>query len=184
MEKVTLENLLKKNIDGKVICFPTDTIYGVGVKYNDLDGIDKIFKMKNRSENKPLAILVPSKDISKYVLKISDEAASFINNDWPGALTLIFKKSNLIDDKITKGLTTVAFRMPNSKVALAILEKFGPLATTSVNISGLPPLNDVSLIEKEFSDYIDYLVIDLEKTIGKASRIIDVSSEDIKIIRN
>lgn len=183
MEKVRLEDLLTKDIRGKVICFPTDTVYGVGAIVNDLDAINKIYEMKQRDFNKPLAILTPSKDIAKYVIVTNKDTFKFIDEGWPGALTLIFKKSGLVSYEITRGLETVAFRMPNSKIALAILEKFGPLATTSVNLSGFPPMNDIEEIEKNFSNYIDYLVIDKESITGKASRIIDVSGEITKVIR-
>ena len=184
MEKVTLEELLTKDIKGKIICFPTDTVYGVGALINDEEAIDKIYEMKKRDYSKPLAILTASKDIDKYVSILSDDAHKLMNDYWPGALTLIFKKSGLISYKITSGLDTVAFRMPNSKVALKILEHFGPLATTSVNISGESPLNSIEEIEAAFSDYIDYLVIDDEAVNGKPSRIIDVSGNYMKVIRN
>lgn len=183
MEKVSLEELLTKDIKGKIICFPTDTVYGVGAKCDDIKAVDKIYEMKKRDYSKPLAILTSSKDIKKYVDSISTDAVKLMDEGWPGALTLIFKKSKLVSDKITCGLSTVAFRMPNSKVALTILDHFGPLATTSVNISGMAPLNDISDIENNFSDYIDYLVTDKEKVDGKPSIIIDVSGESIKVIR-
>ena len=184
MEKVSLEELLSKDIKGKIICFPTDTVYGVGALIDDNDAIDKIYEMKKRDYSKPLAILTASKNIDKYVLNISPDANRLINEGWPGALTLIFKKSHLISDKITSSLSTVAFRMPNSKIALKILEHFGPLATTSVNISGDKPINSLEDIENKFKDDIDYLVIDQENVLGVPSKIIDVSSENIKIIRN
>lgn len=184
MEKVTLTELLTKDITNKVICFPTDTVYGVGAKVSDKVAIDKIYEMKKRDYSKPLAILTPNKFIDKYVVKISSEARNLMDEGWPGALTLIFKKSNIINDAITNGLDTIAFRMPDSKIALAILNHFGPLATTSVNISGMPPLNDIETIEKQFSEYIDYLVIDKEEIKGMPSKIIDVSTDSIKVIRN
>lgn len=184
MEKVSLEELLSKDIKGKIICFPTDTVYGVGALIDDNDAIDKIYEMKKRDYSKPLAILTASKNIDKYVLDISQDANKLMDEYWPGSLTLIFKKSHLISDKITSSLSTVAFRMPNSKIALKILEHFGPLATTSVNISGDKPINSLEDIENKFKDDIDYLVIDQEKVLGVPSKIIDVSSENIKIIRN
>ena len=183
MEKVTLEELLTKDITNKVICFPTDTIYGVGAQVGDIKAIDKIYEMKKRDYSKPLAILTPTKNIDKYVKNISSEAHNLMDEGWPGALTLIFKKSNIISDNITNGLDTIAFRMPDSKIALAILNHFGPLATTSVNISGEAPINDLDSIEAKFSKYIDYLVIDKEIIKGMPSKIIDVSN-GIKVIRN
>ena len=183
MEKVTLNELLTKDITNKVICFPTDTVYGVGAKVSDKEAIDKIYEMKKRDYSKPLAILTPNKNIDKYVVPTNSEAYKLMEEGWPGALTLIFKKSEAISNDITSGLDTVAFRMPDSKIALAILNHFGPLATTSVNISGMPPLNDIETIEQHFSKYIDYLVIDKEDLKGMPSKIIDVSTDSIKVIR-
>lgn len=74
--------------------------------------------------------------------------------------------------------------MPNSKVALTILEKFGLMATTSVNISGEKELNNLDEISQKFSSMIDYLVIDQETLSLKPSKIIDVTEDEAKIIRN
>lgn len=183
MEKVTVNELLSIDLKGKIVCFPTDTVYGVGAIYNDLEAINKIYLMKKRDYSKPLAILTNTKDIDQYIKYKSKKALELINNGWPGALTLIFEKSEVIDDIITSGKNTIAFRMPNSKIALAILDKFGLMATTSVNLSGEKPLNDINEIEKLFSDYIDYLVIDKETVNGKPSRIIDVTKDKEVIIR-
>lgn len=184
MEKVSVAELLKKDITGKVVCFPTDTVYGVGAIVGDSVAIDKIYAMKKRDYSKPLAILTPDKNIDKYVVYTNSECYKLMKDGWPGALTLIFKKSGIVGYDITSGLDTVAFRMPNSEIALKILEHFGPLATTSVNLSGEAPINNLAEIEDKFSKYIDYLVIDKEEIKGTPSRIIDVSGDYIKVIRN
>ena len=72
MDVVTLEQLLTKDIKGKVVCFPTDTVSGVGALIDDNDAIRKIYYLKNRDITKPLAVLTGTKDISKYVLEVSD----------------------------------------------------------------------------------------------------------------
>lgn len=183
MEKVSLSDLLKLDITGKIICFPTDTVYGVGAQVKDIDAIKKIYEMKNRDERKPLAILTASTDVSEYVDEVTSYAKKLIEEHWPGPLTLIFKKSKNIDDLITKGFNTVGLRMPNSKIALAILNHFGPMATTSVNLAGMPPLNSVEDIEKTFKDKIDYIVIDKEKISKKPSTIIDLTEDNLKVVR-
>ena len=183
MEKVTVKELLGIDLKGKIVCFPTDTVYGVGAIVNDEAAIEKIYKMKKRDYSKPLAILTPNKKIDRYVVYTNKDAFKLMDEGWPGALTLIFKKSGIVSYSITNGLDTIAFRMPNSNIALQILNHFGPLATTSVNISGMPPLYDIEEIEKQFSEYIDYLVIDKEELSGMPSRIIDVSNDIIKVIR-
>ena len=81
-----------------------------------------------------------------------------MNKYWPGALTIIFNKNENVSDKITAGFKTIAFRIPNCKISLDILKQTGPLATTSVNISGNTPLNDYQEINKYFGDNIDFIV--------------------------
>lgn len=184
MEKVKVCELIKKDISGKIICFPTDTVYGVGALVDDLAAINKIFQMKNRDISKPLAILTGTKDINKYVKNLSCEAINLIDEGWPGALTLIFQKSENIDDAITKGFNTIAFRMPDSNISLQILNHFGLMAVTSVNVSGQKELTNIDEIEKSFGDWIDYLVIDSEIFSKKPSKVVDLSSGYAKTIRS
>lgn len=183
MDVITLKELLTKDIKGKVVCFPTDTVYGVGALINDSEAIDKIYHLKNRDKSKPLAVLTSTKQIEPFVKEISEFSKVLMDKYWPGALTLIFKKSDKISEKVTSGFDTVGLRMPNSNIALQILNKFGLMATTSVNISGSEPLNNVDDIIKHFSEDIDYLVIDKEKTSNISSTVIDVTSESYKILR-
>lgn len=183
MEKVTVKELLEKDIREKVVAFPTDTVYGVGCIYNDEVAIKKIYELKNRDYSKPLAILTPSSDIAKYITSESEKANELMDKYWPGALTIIFKKSNLIPDIATSNKDTVGFRMPNSKIALSILKKFGIMTTTSINISGMSPLNDPKEIEKEFGEKIDYLVTEEEILSSVSSTVVDATGEEIKILR-
>ncbi len=183
MDEITLKQLLQLDITGKVICFPTDTVYGVGAKIDDVEAINKIYHLKHRDTSKPLAVLTGTKDIDQYVLNVSEKAKQLINQYWPGALTLIFKKSNLISDKVTSNLDSVGLRMPNSQIALQILNHFGLLATTSVNISGSEPLNSIEEIKKYFSNEIDYIIIDKEKTSNVSSTVVNVQTAEFKIIR-
>lgn len=183
MEKIKLEDLLKLDITNKVICFPTDTVYGVGCKIDDLDSIKRIFEMKKRDGKKPLAILCTNKSqIEKYV-KINDEKTiTLMDKYWPGALTIIFEKTNLIDDEITCGKNTVAFRSPDSEISQRILETFGLMPTTSVNFSGMKELNSVDEIEEAFSDYIDYIVTDNQPLSKTPSTIYDsISSKVVRV---
>ena len=82
MEKISINNLKNIDLKGKIIAFPTDTVYGVGCKVDDIDAIKKIYEMKNRDYSKPLAILCPDKNIEKYVLNISDNAKYLIDIYW------------------------------------------------------------------------------------------------------
>ena len=183
MDVISLQELLQLDIKGKVICFPTDTVYGVGCLIDDNEAINKIYNLKNRDKAKPLAVLTGTKEIQNYVSHVSTKAKELMDLYWPGALTLVFTKSDLIPDTVTSNLTTVGLRMPNSKIALEILNKFGLMATTSINKSGSEPLNTKEEIIEYFSKEIDYLVSDLEVTSNVSSTVVDVSQDAIKVLR-
>lgn len=179
-----IQTLEKETLRGKIIAFPTDTVFGVGALIDDFAAIEKIYKLKNRDYSKPLAILAASvEDIIPYVEKISNEVLDIMKKHWPGALTIIFKKSYLVSDLVTSNLDTIAFRIPNSDTALEVLRKMGPLATTSVNISGNVPINDYFEIDEKFGKNIDYIICKNESSSNISSTIIDVSGGTIKVIR-
>ena len=169
----------KEDLKGKVIVFPTDTVYGIGTGWLDFEGIEKIYELKKRDGRKPLAILAYSFDqIKEYIDIVNDKTFKLVNKYWPGAVTFIFKKK----ESFKYPLDTIAFRVPNSKIALEILKEFGPLATTSVNLSGEEPINDVDEIINKFNN-IDYIITDKEEFSSVSSTIVDLTTKDIKIIR-
>lgn len=177
-------NISKEELSGKVICFTTDTVWGVGVLVDDNIevGLNKIYKMKKRDLNKPLAVLGSSIDeIKKHV--VYDEIVESIMSNWPGALTIIFKKKDSFFDKLTS-LDTIGLRIPNNEVSLKVLKHLRFVATTSVNLSNSEPLNDPLEIEKYFSEYIDYLITDETINSLVSSTIVDVSSNPFKVIRS
>ena len=175
----------KEKLNGKIIAFPTDTVFGVGAIINDNIGINKIYELKKRDAKKPLAILASSiEDILPYVEITNDKIVEIMNKYWPGALTIVFKKSSLVSSQITNGLDTIAFRIPNSEIAISILKQTGPLATTSVNYSGEAPINNYQEINNIFNDKIDYIVSENVISSNISSTIIDATSTDIKVIRS
>lgn len=187
MELISLEEFIKipkTHLYGKVFCFPTDTVYGLGAMLNDKEAIRKIYEIKHREAQKPLAILIDSfSDLDKYVLNISPKARLLMEKYWPGPLTLIFEKSDYIIDEVNHALKTIAFRMPNSKIALTIINHLGYLATTSVNISGEKELNNVYDICEVFPRKIDYIITDQVTLTKCPSTIVDVTKEHPKVIR-
>lgn len=183
MEQIKVSTLLTKDIRGKIVCFPTDTVYGIGALIDDDEAIQKIFALKKRDADKPLAILTATKDIKGFVKMISKDAKRLMDERWPGNITLIFEKNEHIKSAITKGFPTVAFRMPAGPTALKILKHFGLMAVTSVNISGQKELNCVADIINQFGDAIDYIVIDQEELSGVPSEIYDVTIHTTKRIR-
>lgn len=186
MDEIQLNEFLKlskEDLKGKVVCFPTDTVYGLGAMVEDEAAIAKIYQMKKRDMNKPLAILCPGIEaIQDYVKYISEQAQTWMNTYWPGGLTLIFEKKNL-SDSITKGSKTVAFRMPNCEISLSILSHFGLMATTSVNYTGEKEYNTIQEIKQVFGKEIDYIITDPASFSSKPSTVVDVSKDVATVLR-
>ena len=120
----------------KVLIFPTDTVYGMGVSIYDKEGQDAIYQIKGRPANKRLSVLCASLEDVEKIAVLTDDAIKLINHYMPGALTIILKsKEEIVSNYI---YDTIAVRIPNHPVALRVLKENGPMATTpSVWIS--PP---------------------------------------------
>ena len=180
---IKLNEILKEPssiLDHKVIVFPTDTVYGLGTKWTDIEGIEKIYEIKKRDGRKPIAILVSSiEQILPYIEINYEHSVELLQKYWPGAVTFIFNKKKAFN-YLTE---TIAFRMPSSKVALDLINHFGPLATTSVNLSGDIEINNPKEIEIKFSNQIDYIISDEEEFSSVSSTIVDLTSNELKIIR-
>lgn len=154
---IEVKDLLKKDLKDEVIIFETDTVYGIGCLIDSELGIEKIYDIKKRDGKKPLAVLCASVEQVKKLVIDFELFEDLAEKYWPGALTLIFKKTNRISDSITSGFDTVGVRIPNDKIALEILKKYGPMAVTSLNISSMPPalkFEDTF----EFENSVNYVV--------------------------
>ena len=177
MEKIKLNDFLKiskEDLLGKIVIFPTDTVYGVGAIYQDKKGVNKIYEMKKRDYGKPLAVLCSDIRQVEQIGELPNYAYKYTKY-WPGALTVICKK------KDCEG--TIALRIPNSSIAIAILSHFGPMHTTSVNYSGEKELNDVEEIYNTFIDKADYLVVDKQELSKVPSTIISCLKDEVEVVR-
>ncbi|MHA1814539.1 MAG: L-threonylcarbamoyladenylate synthase [Candidatus Heimdallarchaeaceae archaeon] len=170
---------------GEIIGFPTDTVYGVaGDIFNEV-AIDSIYSLKNRPTNKPINALVSSeKQLKMIVESIPSNAESLIEKFWPGPLTIILKKKTEVSSKVTSGLDTIGVRMPNSRVALEIINKFEkPLATTSANISDRPSTLTADAVYLNFQESLPLIIDSQEEALGIESTIISVVSPKPQILR-
>lgn len=153
---IELEDFLKLNIKDEVFIIETDTVYGMGCLYNSEAGAHKISNIKNRDNIKRYSLLVSDFKQVKDLTNNSEEYYDILNKYWPGAVTFIFDKSELVKDYISKD-KTVGLRMPDNERTLKVIDRFGPLIMTSVNKSGDPAIvnfNDTLVFENE----VDYIV--------------------------
>lgn len=185
-KSIYLEKAITLLQKGEVIAFPTDTLYGVGVDYSNEDAIKKLYRVKSRPAELPLTLLGSTKDmIIPYVLDWNPLAEKLSEQFWPGALTIILKKSFKVPDFVVSNLDTVGIRVPNHPVILKILEQYDkPIATSSANLSGNASSTTGRYVAEELFDTDLALLLDSGKTPQEEqSTIIDLSGDTPIIIR-
>jgi L-threonylcarbamoyladenylate synthase len=165
----------------KVLIFPTDTVYGIGASVYDKEGIERIYEIKHRPHNKPLAVLCANIEQIDSICYLNEFAKRLINKYLPGALTIIVQAKENIKESMN--LDMVGVRIPNSKVAIKILEENGPMATTSVNESGERPLNSYNEIVSVYSKVVDKIYDGDEPSSSIASTVVMINGNDFNIIR-
>lgn len=164
-----------------VIIFPTDTVYGIGTKIFDTDGIKKIYEIKKRSLDKPLACLCYNLCQIEQIAYVTDKARLLINKFLPGPLTIILKAKEEVYEKI--GYKTIGIRIPNCDIALNILKENGPMLTTSVNDSGMVPLNEYDDIKVKYDSLVDYIYNTNHSSSSIASTVVLIDGDNVKILR-
>jgi L-threonylcarbamoyladenylate synthase len=160
--------------DGKLVAFPTETVYGLGANALNRIAVAKIFEVKNRPNFDPLIVHIANKeDIYNYVEEINEEVLKLINEFWPGPLTLVLKKKNIIPDIVTSGLNTVAIRMPANLIALKLIKYSNlPIAAPSANpFNYLSPTTAKAVLES-IGDKIDVILDGGKTQFGLESTII------------
>ena len=108
--------------NGGTVAFPTETVYGLGANALNDDSVKKIFIAKGRPQDNPLIVHVSSKDVSTLVKEVPPIAQELINRFWPGPLTIILEKKDIIPNVTSANLNTIGIRMPNSEIALKLIE--------------------------------------------------------------
>ena len=172
---------------GKLIIYPTDTVYGVGGIIESEETIENIYKAKERNFKSPLIVLVSDMEKIEKIAYINEKnrekIEKLIKRFWPGGLTIILKRKDNVPDIMVSGGATVGVRMPEHKIALNIISRAGGmLPTTSANISGEATPKSYAELSEKFKSRVDIIVDGGECPIGSASTIIDMSDEP-KILR-
>ena len=182
--KENLEFIAKKLLDGEVIIFPTDTVFGIGCIATNTKSIEKVYKLKGREKTKSLLLNVANITTIKKYTTINNTDKKLIKTFMPGALSLILNVNNnsLLSHYVIKD-NKVGIRIPNNKTLLYILKKIKlPLISTSCNLSGKPACTTATDAEKIFGKKI--LILNTsEKLSGQPSTIIDTTQKEIQYLR-
>ncbi len=162
---------------GRIVAFPTETVYGLGVCADNDTVIDNLYSAKQRSRDKKLSIMIAEPDdVRKHVKQITPIANKLISSFWPGPLTIIF---DLPDNR------TVGIRNSSHHVVKDLLNAAGiSIVSTSANISGRPPATDAQQVISSFSDKVDVVLDGGSAEAGKPSTVIKIVDNTFEIIRH
>ncbi|HOK57081.1 MAG TPA: L-threonylcarbamoyladenylate synthase [bacterium] len=175
-------NILK---NGGVIAFPTETVYGLGANGLNSDAVIKIFEIKKRPFFDPIILHIGKKeDLEKLWKKINKKAEKLIDKFWPGPLTIILPKTEVVPYIVTAGLETVAVRMPSHPVALEILKRVDfPIAAPSANIFGRLSPTEAKHVKQQIGNRIELIIDGGRCSVGIESTVIDLTGERSLILR-
>ncbi|MCH8061644.1 MAG: threonylcarbamoyl-AMP synthase [Chloroflexi bacterium] len=170
---------------GGVLAVPTDTLYGLAASAFNVDAVERIFKIKGRPEDMAMPLLLASPDdLSQCAVDVPGYAWGLIDRFWPGALTLVLKRSDIVPDIVTAGRETVALRVPDHPVPRAIARELGgPITGTSANRNGKIGIAVAEDVRREFGDEIDLVVESDTPLVGVASTVLDLTSSVPAILR-
>lgn len=170
--------------NGGTVAFPTETVYGLGANALDDEAVRKIFIAKGRPQDNPLIIHVSTKEISELVKDVPEVAQKIIDKFWPGPLTVILEKKDIIPNVTSANLNTIGIRMPNSEIALKLIELAErPIAAPSANISGRPSPTEVERCVEDLNGRVDYIIGGESSNIGVESTIIDCTVNPPLVLR-
>ncbi len=182
-DKIHKAAMILKN--GGTVAFPTETVYGLGANALDSAAIEGIFKAKGRPQDNPLIIHIADiNQIDNLVENVPVKARKLMERFWPGPLTMIFNKNKNVPHIVTGGLSTVAIRIPNHKIATELIKAADlPIAAPSANISGKPSPTHVNHVIEDLYGKINMIIDGGMTGIGVESTVLDVSCNIPTILR-
>ena len=164
-------------ISGRIVAFPTETVYGLGVCADNDRAIDSLYRVKQRPRDKELSIMIAEpEDVSKHVKHIPPIARRLISSFWPGPLTIIFD----IPDNRTVGIRNSSHHVVRDLLNTAKIS----IVSTSANISGMPPATDAQQVISNFSDKVDVVLDGGQTEAGNPSTVVKIEDNTFKIIRH
>lgn len=171
--------------DGKLVIFPTETVYGIGANALDEKAIDNIFIAKGRANDNPLIVHISDFSmLDELVEEITELEKKLMDAFMPGPFTLILKKKSIIPNNVSANLDTVGIRMPSNKIAHELIKKAGiPIAAPSANISSRPSGTKIEDIKDEFNNKVDIIIDGGESLVGLESTVVKVIDNIPTILR-
>ena len=174
--------ILKK---GDTVIFPTETVYGLGANALDEKAVSKIYEAKGRPSDNPLIVHIYDKhQVEELAKDISPKAHVVMDKFWPGPITIILNKKDIVPSRTSGGLDTVAIRMPSNPIAKELLKETNlPIAAPSANISGRPSPTKANHVYEEMNNRVDGIILGGDCTFGLESTVLDLTNDIPTILR-
>ena len=180
-KKEDIEIIKNELLNGKLIAFPTDTVFGLACVM-DAEAIKKVYIAKGRDFNKPLPVMCSGLEMIEKIAYVDEKTKKIIDNFMPGALTIVFNKKEDVDDYITQNKPTIGIRVPDDEWIIDLIKRIGkPIMVTSANISDTGSLLKWEDVFASMNNKIDGIVCE-DARGDKSSTIIDVSNE-LRVLR-
>ena len=193
ISKIDINNIDKDEIkkqaellkQGKTVIFPTETVYGLGANALDENAVKKIYEAKGRPSDNPLIVhIYDKKEVYNLAKDINEKAETVMNHFWPGPITIILNKNDIVPYVTSGGLKTVAIRMPSHLIAREIIKQSKvPVAAPSANISGRPSPTKEEHVYEEMNKRVSGIVLGGDCNFGLESTVLDMTTEIPMILR-
>ena len=182
LDKKNIDDIVTDLDNNQVVAFPTETVFGLGIRLDSKKALDALFELKRRDKNKAITLMVRSIDeIDRYAY-VNDFSKKIINEFMPGKITIILNKKDSVDDYFTAGKKTIGIRIPDDDFVLELLRKTGPLLVTSANLSGEASLLTAKDTYDAFKGKLS-IVVNEDAKGSKASTVVDLTNEGVVILR-
>jgi L-threonylcarbamoyladenylate synthase len=169
--------------DGKLVVYPTETVYGLGANPFDEAAVKRVYMAKNRPFDMPLSIAVADIEMMEDITVLSDDARKLVRKFLPGPLTLIVKKKPRVPDIVTYSSENVGIRIPDHPLALRLIREFGPIIATSANLHSHPDAVEADAAKADLGNNADMLIDCGPCRLGKPSTIIYMANGQFELIR-
>ncbi|MCW1296929.1 MAG: L-threonylcarbamoyladenylate synthase [Candidatus Parvarchaeota archaeon] len=182
-EKIRIAaSVIKK---GGLVAFPTETVYGLGANALDVNAVKRIFEVKKRPLDNPIIVHIANKmEIYQLSRDVPSYAKKLIKKFWPGPLTLVLKKAEIVPKITCANLDTIAIRMPDNKIALTLIKEAGvPIAAPSANLAGKPSPTSAQHVIQDLYGKIDIIIDGGPTRIGIESTVINLTASPPVLLR-
>lgn len=171
--------------DGGLVAFPTETVYGLGADALNSEAVGKVYTAKGRPSDNPMIVhIAETSELAGLTDDISEDMRVLMDKFWPGPMTMIVRRKDIVPDVTTGGLDTVGVRLPSSDVARSLIKESGcPIAAPSANISGRPSPTTAEHVIHDLYGRIDGIICGEDCDFGIESSVIDMTCDPPMILR-